>query len=123
MSGDPGFCEPTLATSFEGRTASGPSALRGSCGGGEAPETVISFCPSRSGTYEILAQGYDTVLYVRSRGTEIACNDDGRYTDRNGRRLSDVTVTLEAGRPIEIVVDGYNASAYGNYSVSLTRMP
>ena len=60
---------------------------------------------------EAEASSFDTVLYVKQDclGAELVCDDDG-----GDGTQSLVTVDAQAGVPLIIVVDGFNAEAQGN---------
>src|SRR5205814_6065557 len=63
---------------------------------------------------------FDTVLYVRDAtcgGAELACNDDVGDSSQ-----SRVMVSLTAGQRIFIVVDGFDDSTHGSFTLRV-RMP
>ncbi|MBN1773723.1 MAG: DUF4215 domain-containing protein [Deltaproteobacteria bacterium] len=67
------------------------------------------------------ATGFDTVLYLRRdacAGTQVACNDD----DPSGGTGSLLRGTLDAGT-YYVVVDGWNASAFGDFTLVTTITP
>lgn len=95
-----------------GNTIDETEAQSGSCGGSSAPEAIVSWTPSTSGswTLDTIGSDYDTVLYVRSgacTGTEEACNDDSSGTQ------SSVTITATVGLEYFVFVDGYSGT--GNW--------
>jgi hypothetical protein len=57
---------------------------------------------------DTIGAAFDTVLYVRSGATELACNDD---LDPPTVRQSRVSLSLQAGQMIAIVVDGFAAES------------
>ena len=80
-------------------------------GGGGAPEAVYGFSAPRAGRYQFSLAGsrFDTVLYVRDRwcsGQELACDDDGA-----GNGASLVTLDLDEGQEIILVIDGFDDAA------------
>jgi hypothetical protein len=109
------------AVSVTGSTAGGMSAWFGSCGGYSAPEATLRFTAAVTGSYAIdtVGSAFDTILYVR-RGTctgpELACNDDAVGV------ASAVTVFLNAGETVIIVVDGFGGES-GSFDLHVTGSP
>jgi hypothetical protein len=99
----------------------------GSCGGG-GPQALHSFTAPAAGTYvaEITAApaGSDTLIFVRTHcgladaEFELACNDDIDTQAMN--LLSSVTFEAEANQVVTVVVDGYQGSFAGTYTVQVT---
>jgi hypothetical protein len=120
---------PTEGGTFLGVTT-GISSLAGTCGStGTSPERVYVWTPTASGQATISTcgddTGYDTVVYVRQgtcAGSQLACNDDtagcgtGEPNDHHG---SSVTVSVTAGTPYYIVVDGYGG-AQGQFALTVS---
>ena len=111
------------STDSRGGDALAPQSALGdaSCGngGGGAPEAVYGFTAPRDGRYEFSLEGsrFDTVLYARDRwctGAEIACDDDGA-----GDGASKLTLELEEGRRIVLVIDGFD-DASGPFLLTVT---
>lgn len=90
---------------------------QGSCGG-EGAERVFSFELFAQTQLEATAQGFDTVLHLRSScnfgATEVACNDDDEAVGERGSRIS---LTLEPGRYF-IFMDSYGGRT-GDYRLDL----
>jgi hypothetical protein len=101
---------PLASQTVTGTTAGSLAKVDASCGGIEAPEVVYLFTAPEARTYTIDTVGsdHDTVLAVFDGdcwGEEIACNDDV-LGDEVHLFTSKVTVSLDAGQTIVIVVDG-----------------
>lgn len=95
------------------------------CNGASGPEKVFQVTPTASGylTAYIPSQGasMDSVLYARS-GCEAAasqrlCNDNSGTPGDNGGEL--ISFPVEAGVPLLIIVDGYQAADTGAFDLSL----
>lgn len=92
----------------------------GSCGGDAAPDHAFAFTASEDGLYTFDTNGsdFDTVLYVldgaECGAPEIACDDDGGDSVQ-----SELTVQLDAGQTVVVVVDGYSSNS-GGFSLSTT---
>ena len=83
-----------------------PSDTAGSCGGDAGGERAFAWRAPHTGRYAFTTRGSssDTVLYARSEGCdgeELACNDD------SGGLGSAFGLTLEAGEPLTLFVDGF----------------
>ena len=80
----------------------GPSRQTGRCGGGNGSESVISFTAPADGRYRISTEGstFDTVLYGR-----LACNDPNTELDCAADDPSVMSVQLNAGQTLYIIVD------------------
>ncbi|AUX30570.1 MULTISPECIES: MXAN_6577-like cysteine-rich protein [Sorangium] len=125
----PGTCaapvalEPSVPLSTAGTTAEGRNVAESSCGGEDAPDAAYSFTAPEAGTYTIDTYGseFDTVLAVfdgSCEGEELACNDDVVLDDWFDA-ASELTVSLEAGQTVVIVVDGYLES--GHFELNIHR--
>lgn len=108
-----------LPAYFEGSTLGAPDDLAPTCSGGGSPEVLHRFVAPFTASYWIRAaagpQAYDPVLFVLDRATctELACNDD------DGETLdSSLTVRLDEGREVVIVVDGFGGES-GDYALSI----
>lgn len=101
-----------------GATTGEAATMRGSCGGGNAPEQVYRFDVSAPGTYTFSTRGsFDTLLYVLdASGAERGCNDDTGTVSH-----SVVTAYLSAG-PHYVVVDGFS-SHRGTYWLTVVPGP
>ena len=92
------------------------------CGGSGSPDVVYSFTPAVNTcvTISLCGSYFDTVLHLYMDGPAgfVACNDDycGGYPMASKLQ----SVSLEAGHAYYIVVDGYDYSAQGTYSLSVT---
>ncbi|WP_437534944.1 MXAN_6577-like cysteine-rich protein [Sorangium sp. So ce726] len=101
---------PLASQTATGTTKGSLAEVDASCGGFDAPEVAYLFTAPEAGTYTIDTVGseYDTVLAVFDGdcyGEEIACSDDVLGEDLH-LFTSEVTVSLDAGQTIVIVVDG-----------------
>ncbi|WP_437970023.1 MXAN_6577-like cysteine-rich protein [Sorangium sp. So ce260] len=102
--------ESSVPLRTTGTTGGALDREESTCGGEDAPEMVYSFTAPEAGTYTIdtLGSELDTVLYVFDGdcfGEELACNDNVPLDDWYDI-TSEVTVSLDAGQTIIIVVDG-----------------
>nr|AYM52930.1 hypothetical protein [Sorangium cellulosum] len=116
--------EPVLPLTATGTTRGSLKAKSASCGGSDAPEVIHSFTAPEAGTYLIDTAGseYDTVLSVFDgdcSGEELECNDDSLW---HSGVTSELSVTLEAGQTITIVVDGYDRYS-GRYELHVDIEP
>ncbi|WP_438009546.1 MXAN_6577-like cysteine-rich protein [Sorangium sp. So ce321] len=116
--------EPVLPLTATGTTLGSLDAKSASCGGSLATEVIHSFTAPEAGTYIIDTYGseYDTVLAVFDgdcSGEELECNDDSAW---DGGVTSELSVALEAGQTITIVVDGYERSS-GPYELHVDIDP
>ena len=121
---DPGNADSCASDVLEdgvaGSTLGRANESVGSCGGDSAPDHAFAFTASEDGLYTFDTNGsdFDTVLYVldgaECGAPEIACDDDG------GDSLqSELTVPLDAGQTVVVVVDGYNTNS-GAFSLRST---
>ena len=105
-----------------GRTSGGGNGLGGTCGGSSAEEQTVQFFVQQAGKFGFSTDGsdYDTVLYAKDTcgGAEIACNDDENATTKTSK----LTLTLNAGQSIIIVIDGANGMC-GNYVLRAASTP
>ncbi|MBI1815781.1 MAG: hypothetical protein HYR72_12450 [Deltaproteobacteria bacterium] len=104
-----------------GTTVGGNDFLKGSCAGiGTAPEKTFKYTAPIGGQYTIdtIGSSFDTVLYVMngrcSGELPSACNDDISQVEH----LSQVSVALDPGDTVYIVVDGYNGNS-GNFTLHI----
>ena len=113
---------PSLPYADTGTTVGSTDDYTPPCGGSGSPDVVYRFTPAVSTCVTISLCGslFDTVLhlYVDSPAGFVACNDDycGGYPMASKLQ----SVSLEAGHDYYIVIDGYDASTQGNYSLSVT---
>lgn len=121
---DPGNADSCASDVLEdgvaGSTLGRANESVGSCGGDSAPDHAFAFTASEDGLYTFDTNGsdFDTVLYVldgaECGAPELACDDDG------GDSLqSELTVPLDAGQTVVVVVDGYNTNS-GAFSLRST---
>jgi hypothetical protein len=88
---------------------------------GGAPDAVYVYTPSVDQDITVdlcAATDYDSTVYVLEGacpGPEIACNDDSC-----GLQSRIDSVSLTAGTPYYIIIDGYSSNA-GNYSLDVTE--
>ncbi|MEM6290673.1 MAG: hypothetical protein AAGA54_05385 [Myxococcota bacterium] len=102
----------------QGSTLGRTNGSSGSCGGDEAPDHAFAFTPAADGLYTFSTNGssFDTVLYVLDAscaGPELACDDDGGDSVQ-----SSISLALDGGQTVIVVVDGYNAND-GAFSLSV----
>ena len=90
-----------------GSTAGAADDLAGSCGGEGSPDLTFGWTAPAADRYTFDLTGsdrnFDTALYVLDGtcdGPELACNDDA------SDRQSGLTVALEQGQQVVVVVDG-----------------
>jgi hypothetical protein len=92
-----------------------------SCGGDGGLEIAFEFTPPMTGEYTISTAGsaYDTVLAVLDgcNGGEIACDDDVSFP---ADPTSIVTVPLAMGHPVIILLDAYDDTETGMYTLNIT---
>lgn len=111
----------TAPQSTAGVTTGLPNVYDASCSGGAGPEIGLLFTAPVDGTYVIDTNGtaFDTVLSVLDgpgcAGTELACDDDG-----GDGTQSQAVVNLTAGQQVSIMIDGYGATASGNYALNIS---
>lgn len=106
----------------EGNTNGADDSYAPTCVSGDAPDRMLLWTAPADGTYSFstIGSGYDTGLAVLSgdcSGIEIACNDDSSGTVVQ----SDVTVALEEGQTIAIVVDGYQGAS-GAFTLTIASV-
>jgi hypothetical protein len=106
---------------FTGMT-SGDSANQGTCGGGEAPETVFKIQLNTKSDLFVTTHGtgFDTVLYLRSGccGPEIACNDDA-----DNRKTSVLSQRGLVPGTYYIYVDGATSADAGSFTIDIYATP
>ncbi len=125
----PVACQPIDLGSRIGQWAAdgyndGISLLSGSCGGYGAPETVFRWTAPREGVFTFDTRGseIDTLLYLlqdapQCGGQELwgACNDDWYELD------SRVSISLQAGQTINVVVDGFSDYDRGYFVLNISQ--
>ena len=96
----------------------------GTCGGGGSNE-AISFTADEAGSYtcRVEADGEDPLLYARSfcssnlPAAELACNDDIDNATAN----SQISLSLNIGQQIFLLVDGYGGIFQSPYTLTCER--
>jgi hypothetical protein len=105
-----------LPISVSGSTTGQGDDITPVCGFSTAPDVVFQYVPDASGTLTIdtVGSAFDTVLQVFEGcgGVSLGCNDDAVGLQ------SRVVVSVTAGVPIIIVVDGYS-SGNGAYDLNV----
>lgn len=106
----------------EGNTNGADDSYAPTCVSGDAPDRMLLWTAPADGTYSFstLGSGYDTGLAVLSgdcSGIEIACNDDSSGTVVQ----SELTVALEEGQAIVLVVDGYQGAS-GAFTLTVASL-
>jgi hypothetical protein len=105
-----------------GDTSSASARFAAGCAAGEdSPALRFSWTAPSAGSFAIDTYGsiFDTALVVLDgtcSGAELACDDD------TGRDLqSMVTIDATAGQSFVIIVTGFDGSASGEYTLSITQ--
>jgi len=92
----------------------------GECGSSGGRDRFFLFEAPSSGCYAFNTEGstYDTLIRVLDacEGTSLACNDD-----YGGTLRSRVSVSMEMGDTVFVVVDGYSAYSYGPYVLNISE--
>lgn len=106
----------------EGNTNGADDSYSPTCVGGDSPDAMLLWTAPADGTYAFstIGSGFDTGLAALSGdcdGIEIACNDDSSQAIVQ----SDVTIALEQGQTIVLVIDGYNGAS-GAYSLTISSL-
>ena len=82
-------------------------------------DVIFAFEAPREGAFVFTTEGsdFDTVMHARTQcgGEVIACNDD----IARGNTASTLTVEMDAGDTVLIIVDGYD-QATGNLSITVS---
>jgi hypothetical protein len=124
-------CAVGVLSGFGMRIATGdtrgqPNMRNGTCSDGDAGEVYYMWSPPGPGRYIIDTNGsrYDTVLYLLQfacEGPELGgmCNDD---IDPGRIQASQLIYDSPDGRPIAIVVDGWDGDE-GFYVLNIRRAP
>lgn len=103
---------------FTGSTEGLSDDFAGTCGSTGGADVSYMWTAPYTGCFEFSTQGsdFDTVLiaYSYCGGPAVGCNDDG-----GGAGTSLLSGEIEAGSDLLIVVDGYGASHYGNYTLTI----
>jgi hypothetical protein len=112
---------PALPAQIIGDTTDGFSELASDCGGLDTPERVYEFIAPGPGVYRFDTEGssFDTVLSVFEAcdGPAIACNDDV------GLELqSTLTVELDGGEKLLVVVDGHDPDDFGPFVLNVEEV-
>ncbi|WP_437784086.1 MXAN_6577-like cysteine-rich protein [Sorangium sp. So ce1097] len=110
----------TITGSTVGRPNSVTPTATTECGAVESADAGYAFTAPVTGDYvfDTYGSAFDTVLHVRDgscRGPQLACNDDTRIEQ------SEVTVTLEAGQTVVVVVDGFRNTSAGAFTLNVRR--
>lgn len=109
------------AQTLFGDTEGATNDHAGSCGGEVAPDHVYSFTLASPTLVDIQAEGYDTLVHLRTTcadsASEVACNDDNEPPGNHGSRISQ---ELSAGTYF-LVVDGYRGA--GRYTLTAHFAP
>ena len=91
-------------------------------GGSFAPDRSFQYTAPAGGeyTFDTLGSAFDTLLYVREAcaGADLVCSDDALAPGGGYVAQSQVTLTLQAGQTVVVVVDGYGGSQ-GNFTLNV----
>ncbi|HUJ63728.1 MAG TPA: hypothetical protein VLX92_34750 [Kofleriaceae bacterium] len=109
-----------------GDTCHSSSVSTGSCGGAGAKDDAYyaTSCPSTVKTLDATtcdaATAFDTVLYARRDGTELACNNDDTACSTAVGASTISGVKLGGPHLFWLIVDGGSATACGAYTLTTT---
>ncbi|AUX39413.1 hypothetical protein SOCE26_008040 [Sorangium cellulosum] len=109
----------TTPQTVRGDTAGRERLLPSPCAGGYGPEVTYRFTAPEYAlyTFDTFGTGFDTVLHIHDgtcAGTSLGCNDDTA-----GVRQSEVSLVLNAGQTVVVVVDGFGESSAGAYTLNV----
>jgi Trypsin-like peptidase domain len=112
---------PVMATqTIQGDTLFAQNDFAGSCVGASAPDRTYTFTLGSAASFEALASGFDTGLYLRTacddEASELACNDDN---DPPGNFGSRIATELQPGTYF-LVVDGFGSDSLGPYTLDVS---
>ncbi|KYF71772.1 MXAN_6577-like cysteine-rich protein [Sorangium cellulosum] len=110
----------TITGSTVGRPDSVSATVTETCGDADSPDAGYAFTAPVTGDYvfDTFGSEFDTMLHVHDgvcRGPQLGCNDDTLTED------SEVTVSLEAGQTVVVVVDGARDSTPGAFTLHVRR--
>jgi hypothetical protein len=123
---DPPLCEteliiPALPAQIIGDTTGGLSELASTCGGANTPERVYEFVAPGPGSYRFDTAGssFDTVLSIFDAcdGPALVCNDDASF-----ELQSELTIDLDGGEKLLVVVDGHDPGDFGPFVLSVDKL-
>ena len=111
----------TVPQTISGSTAGLQNSFTPNCISSSAPDQQFLFTPPATGNYRFNTTGssYDTVIYVLGgvcQGGSLACNDDFM-----GSAQGQVTVNLQQGVPVTVVVDGFG-NGQGNFQLQIQQL-
>ncbi|WP_437736624.1 MXAN_6577-like cysteine-rich protein [Sorangium sp. So ce1335] len=110
----------TITGSTVGRPNSASPTATAECGVAESPDAGYAFTAPVTGDYvfDTYGSAFDTVIHVRDgfcRGPQLGCNDDTEVEQ------SEVTVRLEAGQTVVVMVDGSRDTSAGAFTLNIRR--
>ncbi|XXX77987.1 MXAN_6577-like cysteine-rich protein [Sorangium sp. So ce134] len=111
----------TAPQTVTGTTAEAVDILRPTCGGAGGREVTYSFTAPSDGTYIIdtFGSSFNTTLAALNGtcgGTTIACSADAA-----GSQQSRLTLDLEEGQTIILLLDGESPGASGDFTLNIER--
>ncbi|WP_437279539.1 MXAN_6577-like cysteine-rich protein [Sorangium sp. So ce375] len=109
----------TAPQTVTGTTAEAVDILHPSCGSTGAGEVTYSFTAPAAGTYVVdtFGSSFNTVLSVLDgscSGDALACNDDAA-----GGEQSRLTLDLDEGQTVILLVEGRSADASGDFTLTI----
>jgi hypothetical protein len=121
--GLPGCVDEDLGSavpqSVNGNNAGGGNDVTPACGGGGGEDKVYQFTAPVDGWYafDTFGSTFDTTLsaFTECGGAQLACNDDAA-----GTLQSRISLGLEAGQSVLLVVDSY-AGDVGAFTLNITE--
>ena len=107
----------SLPVTLSGEFVQGPSRYEPTCVGVQSAEITFAFTAPVTDTYvfDTIGSSFDTILYAyrpTCEPPELACNDDV-----DGTLASSITLSLQAGETVVVVLDGFGES--GTYSLQV----
>lgn len=111
----------TVPQTVTGTTAGAVDIMSSTCGGAGASEVTYAFTAPSLGTYifDTFGSTFNTVLYARDvdcSGAVLKCNGDA-----GGGVQSRLTMDLDEGQTVLLVIDGSSASASGEFTLTAQR--
>ncbi|WP_437734842.1 MXAN_6577-like cysteine-rich protein [Sorangium sp. So ce1335] len=111
----------TVPQTVTGTTAGAADIMSSACGGVGGGEATYAFTAPATGTYlfDTFLSSFNTVLYARDvdcSGAVLKCNNDAA-----GGVQSRLTMDLEEGKTILLVVDGSSVSGAGEFTLNVQQ--
>ncbi|MGK3989865.1 MXAN_6577-like cysteine-rich protein [Sorangium sp. So ce136] len=111
----------TVPQTVTGTTEGAVDLMTPSCGSAGGAEATYSFTAPAAGTYvfDTFGSSFNTTLFARDgqcAGATLGCN-----TDAGGTTQSRLTLELDEGQTIILIVDGSSASASGEFTLTAQK--